>query len=847
MGELDNQVKNKNQGPVFRFREAEDIRVEGNTVADLMRDDNEYVFGSRMKLSLDEHIEEPPEENDIQKDESRIKNFRLVNPLTEAYKYSGIQTESDLRRDQALSAYRKSAAYMLKDKNVTEELKTLLEDVQTYLSVDYDALSMDKREAKGKYDGKYGIFWLWNSFTHKMRFSRKTQSEKLIYLKKKIEALPDDKTEPVKFLKAWIARMTTTALDPKEEEINDATKVKFKRTKDGKENKMEMADRRGEPLFAQEPSVRDIVQGSLGDCYFLANLAGLVSRDPDAIRNMMRDEGDTVTVRFYSKVKKVGRIDIEPVYIRVDKRLPQNFASHSLWVQVLEKAFTVYYGISKKLNKVAEIKLDKDLGEQTVDYDDISGGYLEDAFLMLTGQETEINASVSNVTTNRIENLFEALPMNYVTAPEYLKKARSLPITARKIKDEYNKKIEKVCEEIGVDLKIFNEYKEMQMKKVEFMRSGVDEDSENKELANEYIKVENFLKKHQRKFQEDNIKLDQNQDYQDLYRQMQEELFKAAQEMEDQLNKGGFSLGGSDPLTMDSYQQEKTQKIHYYDHEGDMKLYELSSYNEKNETDPLKILKNKQSFKGRSRRICKSLLAEAAKRAGVADIHGVLVMPEKKKKKKKGEAPEEGWTEYTRTASIEDYQEVIAKLRAYIEREDTTFTLKDAGEGELSYSKEALKSGDINKVFKEILLKSLTYIENSFEYQTLITHRPLSGKYTKAAKIKYKEIEDAIAAGRVVTFGTKHNSRTNRDGLNKESYFEGMYDSHAYTIFGVKKLGDRLFIRARNPWGRDMVKYVEGENGAIKYDHEEGYERDGIGLIEFNHFLSRSDGYYIQK
>ena len=245
--------------------------------------------------------------------------------------------------------------------------------------------------------------------------------------------------------------------------------------------------------------------------------------------------------------------------------------------------------------------------------------------------------------------------------------------------------------------------------------------------------------------------------------------------------------------------------------------------------------------------MCKNLLMEAAKRAGVADIHGVIISPKKKKKKKKGEAPEEGWTEYIRTASIEDYQEVIAKLREYIEREDTTFTLKDAGEGELTYSKEAIKSGAISKVLKEILLNSLTYIENSFEHQTLITHKPLSGKYTEAAKIKYKEIEDAIAAGRIVTFGTKKNSRANRDGLNREAYFEGIYDGHAYTVLGVEKLGDRLFIRARNPWGRDMVKYVEGEGGAIKYDHETTYDKDGTGLIEFNHFLSRNGGYYIQK
>ena len=111
-------------------------------------------------------------------------------------------------------------------------------------------------------------------------------------------------------------------------------------------------DRSGEPLFATEPAISDIKQGYLGDCYFLSALNALMFKDPQLIKNCMKDEGETVVVRFFAM--STGR----PVYVRVRKTVPvHKFKGKNrqgndvtsveeiygnkgpLWVNMMEKAF----------------------------------------------------------------------------------------------------------------------------------------------------------------------------------------------------------------------------------------------------------------------------------------------------------------------------------------------------------------------------------------------------------------------------------------------------------------------------------------------------------------------------
>ena len=105
------------------------------------------------------------------------------------------------------------------------------------------------------------------------------------------------------------------------------------------------------PLFAADPTAADVQQGALGDCFLLAAASSLAEREPARIREMMRESGDTVTVRLF---KEAG-----PEFVKVEKSIPKvtkasgekvdPYAKNFLWVQMLEKAYAVGGGAYKKI------------------------------------------------------------------------------------------------------------------------------------------------------------------------------------------------------------------------------------------------------------------------------------------------------------------------------------------------------------------------------------------------------------------------------------------------------------------------------------------------------------------
>ena len=91
------------------------------------------------------------------------------------------------------------------------------------------------------------------------------------------------------------------------------------------------------PLFgASGPSMSDINQGYLGDCYLLSALAEVANQDPSAITSMITNNGNgTYGVRFY--------VDGAARYVTVDNQLA-NGGSHfnsasNIWASLVEEAY----------------------------------------------------------------------------------------------------------------------------------------------------------------------------------------------------------------------------------------------------------------------------------------------------------------------------------------------------------------------------------------------------------------------------------------------------------------------------------------------------------------------------
>lgn len=102
------------------------------------------------------------------------------------------------------------------------------------------------------------------------------------------------------------------------------------------------------PLFsAAGPSEDDIVQGQVGDCYFLSVLSSVAKLDPNRIRQSILDMGDGTYLVQFSR----GNGD---VFVHVDGRLPVLpngqldyaglGAGGSIWGAIMEKAYVVFHG-----------------------------------------------------------------------------------------------------------------------------------------------------------------------------------------------------------------------------------------------------------------------------------------------------------------------------------------------------------------------------------------------------------------------------------------------------------------------------------------------------------------------
>ena len=105
------------------------------------------------------------------------------------------------------------------------------------------------------------------------------------------------------------------------------------------------ADFSGRPLFVDGPEYDDVIQGNIGDCYFLAALSSLADSDPWVVEQMIAPLGDgTYAVRFHR--------DGGEVYVRADAELPAYYGTlpayakltgdGELWVALAEKAYAQF-------------------------------------------------------------------------------------------------------------------------------------------------------------------------------------------------------------------------------------------------------------------------------------------------------------------------------------------------------------------------------------------------------------------------------------------------------------------------------------------------------------------------
>ncbi len=125
----------------------------------------------------------------------------------------------------------------------------------------------------------------------------------------------------------------------------------------------------GDPLFASSgPTINDVNQGDLGDCYLLSTVSSVVKSDPALIRKDFAADGNgiyTITLGSGTSTRKINVNSYLPVWPDGQLAYARLGNEDSLWVALLEKAYVQF--ASPATNRYASI----------------SGGWMTSAFAVL--------------------------------------------------------------------------------------------------------------------------------------------------------------------------------------------------------------------------------------------------------------------------------------------------------------------------------------------------------------------------------------------------------------------------------------------------------------------------------
>lgn len=149
----------------------------------------------------------------------------------------------------------------------------------------------------------------------------------------------------------------------------------------------------GRPLFAdQGPTLNDISQGALGDCWLLAGFGSIANSYPDRIRQQVVDFGDgTYGVKFGDNFYRVDNDFPVATAGNIQLNYTAFGVQNSVWVPVMEKAFT-YHRVTEGAGFGA--------------YASIEGGFTYDVFpdFRLESRRSLINLG-STITPQQINDI----------------------------------------------------------------------------------------------------------------------------------------------------------------------------------------------------------------------------------------------------------------------------------------------------------------------------------------------------------------------------------------------------------------------------------------------------------
>lgn len=159
------------------------------------------------------------------------------------------------------------------------------------------------------------------------------------------------------------------------------------------------------------PSLEDINQGQLGDCYFLASLGGLALNDPDAIKNAITDKGNgTFDVTLYAGgLQHVINVS-DDLAVQAESGTAQQINGSTVWNQRL-LGNNAYSDVTNSWANIFEKAYAKPNGSSYANI--ANGGTTQAALKALTNGTVNNYQGSSSINANK-QAIFDALDNNKV-------------------------------------------------------------------------------------------------------------------------------------------------------------------------------------------------------------------------------------------------------------------------------------------------------------------------------------------------------------------------------------------------------------------------------------------------
>ena len=579
------------------------------------------------------------------------------------------------------------------------------------------------------------------------------------------------------------------------------------------------------PLFAHEPCTQDVVQGNMADCYFVSLLSNLVAKDPDVIKNMMHDDGESVTVRFYEKDSS-NPGSMKPVLVKVPKILPVFGAHFTLWVRVFEAAYSIFNRHLYDTNQLRKSKGGYNL-EKPVDYAFIDGGGDPGPPM------SALVGKVSNVTM--------------IKKPKELEPGKKELTAGTLVRDVFRRS------SFGAEIKKEqDELEDLAYEKEKYMdtytMAGYRKIDADPEEADKYEKV---LKKeaemYRKGFAEDVFV------FEDEY----ENNVVCFKEITEQLDAIGDEWTKAHPDVI----EKKSRMMKIYNVEIPKLEHDLS---ELKEDDPeYKRIKDELAGLEEERKEIVKYLKEQDPH-NYSDltkdgIPGEAIGLLEQRKKRRAEALQSDsdslleWVCHYKKISakggnpqeyIKNTEPVIAALRelsyeqvkdeiTYMHMADTMYDM-DNEEFSLRQAFEIIKSHAIKTL--QLSIEKVNEADNNKEPEFF------TGYYTQSMKEYYDQIKESLKKGGIVVAGSYEKKKSSDIvGNAGEKTEAGIAGNHAYSILDCGKFDYNgrkvLMLKLRNPWAFYVPQYRLNEKGEVIPEMDID-KTNGEFWIELTHFVS---------